>query len=694
MGGNDGYYTNTILGLSGYATGLSEELGYSTPTDTETAAEFGYYPSLPSADNVVGGISNITFTAVQDSPSFSVEAWVNTEGNTPNPGTIIAKGWGSATVGGDQFSLEYAGTEWQFYVRDASGIGTAVNFSGSTDTNWHHIVAVCDIPIATLYLYLDGSPVATNGGFPTTGVGTNTIGIENILDPVTIGSAGSTGTANFDKNWQGEINDVAIYKYALTASQVANHYVAAGIPPEILVQPLQSTNISAGGTVTTSVVVEGAPPLSYQWVNASAVPLAGQTNATLVLTDVTTNNTYSLVVTNPYGSNASQGILVNVVYAPAIIQDITPSANFAVVGSTTSFSVDVDGAPPITYQWTFNNGTTTVNLPTGGRFGGVTSNVLTITNVQLSDAGSYQLSASNAYGGPVLSGPGSLGVTPTLSFFDDSGNGFVSEANPSSALQYEDGGVFLTANIGAENTATFYQSPVYIGAFDASFSYQLSTGTNSSAANGVTFCIQNDPRGAAAIGSDGNQLGVGTPNAITPSVELEFNIYEANGIGGAGIAVETNGAIGTVHSTGPVNINSGDTIAVDLTYLSGVLTINLADNTVGTQFTLTTNINIPAKIGTNLAYVGFTGSDGGSKSTQQVTDFSFVSVPSLTILPPGSQPTISWTSSVGDYVLQETSSLLSTNWATVTNVPATVNGQNQVTVAPGGSAEFYRLSLP
>src|SRR5665213_2100371 len=417
MGGNDGYYTNAVLGLSGYGAGLAAEFGYAPPTDTETAAEFGYYPSLPATTSLVGGIPNITFTAVQDSPSFSVEAWVNAQGNTPTPGAIVAKGWGIANVGGDQFSLEYTGTAWQFYVRDASGIGTAVNGAASMDTNWHHIVGVCNIPIASLFLYVDGLLVSSNGGFPGTGVGTNTIGIENILEPVTIGSAGTAASA-FDKNWQGEINDVAIYKYALTASQVNNHFVAAGIPPEILVQPLAATNISSGGTVTASVVVEGGPPLSYQWFDVNANnPIPGQTNATLVLNNVTNSDSYYVQVSNRYGTNNSQAIYVTAVYAPQLTQDITPPSEYAAAGSTTSFSVSVQGSPPITYLWRFNNGTATVTLTNGGRISGANTNVLTISDVQLSDAGTYQLSVSNSYGGPVTSSAATLNVAPTLSFF-------------------------------------------------------------------------------------------------------------------------------------------------------------------------------------------------------------------------------------------------------------------------------------
>jgi hypothetical protein len=359
-----------------------------------------------------------------------------------------------------------------------------------------------------------------------------------------------------------------------------------------------------------------------------------------------------------------------------------------VVGSTASFSVVINGAQPITYTWLQTTSTATNVVTNGSRISGANSGVLTIRDVQLSDAGTYQVSATNADGGPVNSSQATLIVAPTLSFFDNSGAGFVSDGNP----EWADGGLYLTLDVGNEAKAVFYQSPVYVGGFEASFDYQLTSGSNAAFADGITFCLQNDPRGASAIGSVGSQLAVGTPNAISPSVELEFNIYEANTVGGVGIAVETNGAIGTVKPTGSVAINSGDAIAVNLTYLGGVLTINLQDTSTEAKFTLTTNVNIPSKIGTNMAYVGFTGSDGGDKSQQFVSNFSFIPVPSLTIQSPNG-PTISWPSAIGNYVLQETSSLLDTNWVTVPNAVTATNGQNQVTITPGSGSEFYRLTL-
>ncbi len=125
--------------------------------------------------------------------------------------------------------------------------------------------------------------------------------------------------------------------------------------------------------------------------------------------------------------------------------------------------------------------------------------------------------------------------------------------------------------------------------------------------------------------------------------------------------------------------------------MGGVLTIDLNDPTASTQFTLKTNVNIPGIVGGSSAYVGFTASTGGSASTQTITDFSFQSLPTLTIQPSGNQDVLSWPTDVGAYVLQETSSLASTNWATATNATATVGTQNEVTVTPTGAAQFFRL---
>jgi hypothetical protein len=713
MGGNDGVYSNTIIAQPGYGPGLASEFSYATPTDTNTAAEFGYYPTGEGSTNsYVGGIPNINFTAAADSPAFSVEAWVNAEGNSEGTsgsgdpaGTIVAKGWGNAGGGADEFGLEYSGSGagggigWSFYVRDQSGIAFFATKNIGLDANWHHLVGVFAEPtpalmVPVLSLYMDGVLLTSNTSYAAS-EGTNTIGIYNSTFPLTIGSAGSTlayATTNGpDKNWFGDIADVAIYKYALTANQVSNHYWSSGLPPTIEVQPPGSTNVSYGGSVSIPVAVAGTAPLTFKWIDGNTGnPVPGQTNSTLALTNITASDSYTLQVTSPYGS-ASAFTSVSVFLAPQVVQDIAPSMATVVVGDSVSFVVVVDGAPPITYWWQTNGQT----LPANPRFTGTASNILTINNVQLGDAATYQLFASNAYGGPVSSSQATLTVTPSLAF--SGGISWDTESTVTFPYPQTDE-LELTLAAGNQDTASFYQYPVYIQSFYASFAYQVLTGPNNSA-NGASFCIQNDPRGPAAEGENGSGLGVG-PTApvspvgtspITPSVELEFNIYAGNGIGGVGIALGTNGSVSNVTSTGAVVINSGDSINVALTYVPGVLTVNLTDPTAGTQFTMKTNVNIPAVVGGNSAYVGFTGSTGGSDSYQTISDFSFQSIPALTIQPSGNDAVLSWPTDVGYFVLQETSNLTSTNWAAATNVSVTVGNQNQVTVSPTGAPQFFRL---
>jgi hypothetical protein len=302
------------------------------------------------------------------------------------------------------------------------------------------------------------------------------------------------------------------------------------------------------------------------------------------------------------------------------------------VGSNVTFSVTAEGTGPLGYQWSSNG----VSLTDGGQITGSQSNVLTLTGVNLGDAATYGVIVTNIYGS--ASASATLNITSTLQF--DGGANWSAQG---SSFSWPSGNVLqLTKDVGGESNSAFGNVPLYIGAFQASFTYQCLTGPVNSA-NGVTFCIQNDPRGAAALGAGAGSLGVSGVNdtpgpgglAIYPSVEFEFNIYTSNGCGGVGVSFDTNGAIDDVASTAPLVINSGHPIHTVFTYENGVATVTLTDTTTSAVYSASTNINIPGVIGANWAYVGFTGADrSGSESTQQISDFSFVSLPN------GAQPSI------------------------------------------------------
>ncbi|MGA2789013.1 MAG: immunoglobulin domain-containing protein, partial [Verrucomicrobiota bacterium] len=98
-------------------------------------------------------------------------------------------------------------------------------------------------------------------------------------------------------------------------SRVATLNVHAPLPPTISTQPAD-VNIIAGNTVTFSVTAAGYAPLDYQWYFNTNTPLAGQTNASLTIPNVQTNNNggYSVIITNSVGAITSRVATLDAVY--------------------------------------------------------------------------------------------------------------------------------------------------------------------------------------------------------------------------------------------------------------------------------------------------------------------------------------------------------------------------------------------
>ena len=160
-----------------------------------------------------------------------------------------------------------------------------------------------------------------------------------------------------------------------------------------------------------------------------------------------------------------------------------------------------------------------------------------------------------------------------------------------------------------------------------------------------------------------------------------------------GTAFHVNGANnGRYTTTSPVNLASGDPINVVVNYANGVAQLTLTDTTASTSFT--TNINIgslPSLLGSDTAYVGFSGGTGSYSSDQSVSNFWFAPVVTLSAhLTTTNTVVLAWPADAGGFVLQSRSDLSSGTWQ---SVPASgVSGQ---AVIPASAArEFYRLALP
>jgi hypothetical protein len=349
-GGNDGVYTNVVLGQQGYAAGLAGQYGYTPPTDTNTSALFGAYATNNS---YVAQIPNINFAAASNGSSFSVEAWVNGNGNTQTSGAcIVGKGFGN---GGEQFTMDYT-TGWRFYVREAGGASVVAVSTNTADGNWHHLAGVLDTVQGSVTMYVDGVARSTTPYSASTGILSTAL-------PVTIGSRQASAGSTFNDNFVGEIEDVAIYNYALTATQVSNHYDVAGIGASIATLPSQIT-VDENTTLTIAAPAFGTPPLAYQWYDVTSgspgTALPGQTNATLVINTISAaayNGHYLvLVVSNIYNQATSSSILIIVQSGPPNSVTMAPLSLTVYVGVAAPFTVTAQGTAPISYQWSTNGG--------------------------------------------------------------------------------------------------------------------------------------------------------------------------------------------------------------------------------------------------------------------------------------------------------------------------------------------------
>jgi hypothetical protein len=676
--GNNGLYTNVYL--SNFTLGT----GYSPDTDpAENSAEFGIYAGSACDANSIG--TNIDFSGSSNA-EFTVAVWAN--GNStvqPANAGLVAKGYfngeefiideGSTTGGALRFGGRAAASPNTFY-----GANSTIKLGN--DSNWHFVVGVCDEVNTNMSIYVDGQLAASVLVPLNTGLIKSSAAV-----PLIIGARSGSATALGSSQFKGLLNDAAIYNYAMSSNQILAQYQAAGIPPNFTTAPA-STNVNTGGNLVIPAVASGSQPLSYHWFDVNAnIYMPGQTNATLVISNITTSDSYYLTVTNAFGSTNSATISANVVSGqPQIFTDVK-NPFYGVEGHTAANSVAVYGTSPLAYQWQFLNGATWVNLADNGHYSGSQGSTLTILNTYSADAGNYQVVVTNVAGSTTSSVATLIVAALPLNFY---GTGLFWGGNGSAHMA--NGLLSLTdPNNGGGTGSFFFDYPQYIGAFQAAFTYQAG---GNMAADGVTFCVQNDPRGTTALGGGGGELGVGstTGTEISPSFELELNIYTANIMG---YSLDTYGAIGPNVAPGGVKLNSGDPITITVNYANSQMALTFMDAVAGTSYSTNLYVGSLADVlGTNTAYVGFTGAYGGDTSVQTITNFTFVSLATQTIqLSQGTNALVSWPGAILGYGLQQNSDLTTTNWLNVTNPDNVINGQHQIIMPLGVTNLFYRLML-
>ena len=403
------------------------------------------------------------------------------------------------------------------------------------------------------------------------------------------------------------------------------------------------------GSHTLTIAGSGNTTINGVIAGAGTIGLVKNDNGTLTLgasntfTGGVTINAGALVVNNAGALNATTPNAV--AFGASSTGTLTLSGHNVTVGGLTTNAVS--GAP-LVQNASATPATLTINNSASNTYAGVLQDGTGAGALSLKKnlSGGLTLSGINTYSGgttltagtlisattgslgsgPVTLNAGTLRVLPngnqvTVANFGGTGNGWTVNSAGITGIPITNDVLTLTDGNNNEARSAFFNTPqpfaIGSAGFTASFVYQPG---GSVGADGVTFMLQNDSRGAAALGGAGGSLGL---NGITPSAAHEINIYGGHTIGTNFV---TDSSTGTYNSTGAVNVASGDPINVTLSYdpVHNVINEMLVDPIANTTFmTSYNNINLASTLGANTALLGFSGATGGANSTQTISNFSY-----------------------------------------------------------------------
>jgi hypothetical protein len=244
----------------------------------------------------------------------------------------------------------------------------------------------------------------------------------------------------------------------------------------------------------------------------------------------------------------------------------------------------------------------------GGAVSGAVSALLTVTSGAIGAVPTYPEGTGFSYGAMIMNGT-------TLAAAAEQANGNTTVV-PS--LELTDGSL-------NEARSAYFATPVNVQNFSSAFDFQLPNATG----EGFTFVIQNTGLNAVgtALGYGFGSGGTGT--AIGNSVALGFDLNGTAGNGANVVLLYLNGVPSTIPATNltsnGLSLSSGDLINAQITYNGITLTVTLTDTVTNATVTAAYAVNIPATVGGNTAYVGFTGATSGTATaTQNILDWVYV----------------------------------------------------------------------
>lgn len=204
---NNGTYTN------GVTRGVVGALAWDSNLAIQSAGLPNGKPSVVVPDSVSLDVSS----------GLTIEAWLQADSLSTYRSPIMK----SSASWADGYGFVYNGGELRFFSKNYTAFAGDAN-AFVTGPTFQHVVGTYDG--ATLKIFVNG--VLAGSAAYAGGVGVNS---QNLLIGVAADGA--------EPVWNGKIDEVAIYGYALTDTQIQSHYLA-GIP-----EPASAVLVALSGTI-------------------------------------------------------------------------------------------------------------------------------------------------------------------------------------------------------------------------------------------------------------------------------------------------------------------------------------------------------------------------------------------------------------------------------------------------------------
>ncbi len=428
-------------------------------------------------------------------------------------------------------------------------------------------------------------------------------------------------------------------------------------------EPVLSVASGTYPTAQTVSISEASPGVNVYYTTDGSTPTASSNVYSSPIT-VSSAETLSAAAIGP---NYVTSPIATASYA---ISATLPSPIMTPAGGTyaSAQTVTLTASPGATIYYTTNGSTpTTASTKYVSPFTISTSETVEAIAVYTGYANTAPVSASYTF----VSGTTALNYANGFTSGTMTMNGGAKIVG--TALQLTDGG-------GSEARSVWSSTPVPVSKFITDFSFQL-TNTN---ANGFTFTIQNS--GLTALGGNGGSMGY---QGVNKSVALKFDFYTQVAGQSNNTGVYTNGATPSLPATdltpSGVNLHSGDVMQAHVVYDGTYLTLNLTDTVTKAVAVEKFAVNIPATVGANTAYIGFTAATGGLTANQNVLNLMHVDTSGgVTTTPTAAAPAFSV--AAGTYASAQTVSI--TDSTPNAKIYYTTNGSTPTT-----SSSVYSSAL-